>query len=560
MSPRRRVLFSALIPGFLLVGFLAAPARAQFYDDARRALDFTLDGIERSPRMVGMGQMTYVGRDPHTAITLWDFAANPVGILGADSTNTIELYPATSSLSQVENLFQDPPVVLERQDEAARESRMAYQVWRRTSGTAYGFAGDFGQLRSDAAYSSTVERRSTLSQPTVMPVLMGRLPYVKSNRWLYSARLYYSGESSVDRYRAIIGNAQGQYVDQMGIQLDPPDPFTPTDYTVRTLGGGIGLGYDRGRVLQAAAAVDIERQEIKGTNNAPRHASETHEGRPYTTGQLTLVGHVGRELEWGVDGRGWRSHSIPGWNFSVSAGIGAIPLVGAGELLDRKEEGTALRSRLRWTHGRFEVGGGLATGYQKITITPPALGNHSSFNYFRDMLAFWQNADTLGVPDSVSASVTQERTWEAGIGATARVAGDRGLLGVEFHRRRGIQDQTLYDQVFTTPGANVTVWAHNSHGPLHRGWDVRTGLEYRCTEVLSARAGYIYVWDDADEFTAQNEFVGNTVTLGLGLKPPGSSWIFDAGYAVQWQQADFGSPAEPRGSRQQLATMVRWAF
>ncbi len=560
MSPRRRVLFSALVPGILLVGFLAAPARAQFYDDARRALDFSLDAIERSPRLVGMGELTYVGRDPHTALTLWDFAANPVGVLGADSTSTIEVYPSTSALSGVHNSFGDPPTVYERQDQAARESRMAYEIWRRVGGkTSYGLSGDFGQLRYDEVYSGTVERRNTLSQPTVMPLLIGRLPYVKSNRWLYSARLFYSGEQSVARYRAITGNEQGQYIDQMGIQLDPPDDFTPTDYTVRSLGGGLGLGYDRGRLLQAAAALDIVQDEIKGTNGAPRHASEVHEGRPFTIGQLTFVGHVGRELEWGLDGRGWRSRSVPGWNFSVSAGIGGIPLVGAGELLERKEEGTALRSRLRWTHGMFELGGGLTTGYRKVTITPPALGNASSFNHFRDMLAYWQNADSLVVPDSVVASVTAERNWEAGLGMTVRALRDRALWGLEYHRRRDIADQTLYDQVLSSAGTTVLAPSNDSHGPLHSGWDVRTGLEYRVNEILTARVGYMRTWEDRDEYIAQNEYYGNTMTLGLGLKP-GASWSFDAGYAVQWQRADFGSPMEPRGSRQQLASMVHWGF
>jgi hypothetical protein len=561
MSPRRRVLLSALVPGLLLVVALAAPARAQFYDAARHALDFSMDGIERSPRLVGMGQLTYVGNDPHTAITLWDFAANPLGILSADSSNTVEIYPATSSLSDVQDLNGQPPVVYERQEQAARESRAAFEIWRRAGGkTAYGLAGDLGQLRWDEVTSETAERRSSLSQPTVMPVLMGRLPYLNSSRWLYSARLLYSGEHSVDRYRAIVQNAQGDFIDQTGIAIDPPESFTPTDYKVRSTGGGVGLGYDRGRAFRAAAAVDGMRQEIKGSNAGARHTSQTHEQRTYSTGQLTFVGRVGRALDWGIDGRGWRSHSIPGWNYSVSAGIGAVPLVGAGELLSRKEEGTALRARLRWTRGPLEFGGGLTTGYRKVTITPPALNNVSSFNHFRNLIIYRQNADTLTLPDSVSASVAAERTWEAGLGMTMRVGGNRGLWGIEFHRRRGVLDQTLYDQVLGAAKATVLEPAQFIEGPLHRGWDLRTGLEYRCTNVLTCRAGYVYRWDDQDDFTAQNEYLGHTMTLGAGIKPAGAAWTLEAGYAVQWLRADFGSPVEPRGSRQQLASMVRLAF
>ena len=103
MSPRRRVLLSA-ISSILLLTALAVPVYAQFYDVARGSLGFSLDAIERSPGLLGMGRMSFVGDDPHTAITLWDFAASPLGILEADSANTAELYPATSSFSQVHDL------------------------------------------------------------------------------------------------------------------------------------------------------------------------------------------------------------------------------------------------------------------------------------------------------------------------------------------------------------------------------------------------------------------------------------------------------------------------
>jgi len=560
MSPRRRVLSNALIPGLLLIVTLAAPARAQFYDEARRSLDFSLDAIERSPRLVGMGRLTYVGDDPHTAITLWDFAANPLGILQADSTNTAELYPGTSSLSEMEDLAGTPAGVLEHQSGAARETRLAYEIWRRVAGrSAYGFAGDLGQLRRDQLYSGTVERRSTLSQPTIMPVLTGRLPFVKTNRWLYSVRLFYSGERSVDQYRGLAENAQGEYIDQNGPEVGPPEFFTPTEYTVRSMGGGFGLAYDLGRV-QSAVAFDAVENKIKASSEGPRRASRTHENRSYTTGQWTVVARPIGGISWGLDARGWRSHSIPGWDFSVSAGIGAEPLVGRGELLDREEEGTALRTRVRWTYGRFELGGGLSTGYRKITITPPDLGNFTSFNYFRDILIYRQNADSLALPDSVSASETSERTWEAGAGLTMRLPGERGTWGVEFHRRRGITDRLLSDQVPGSSGATVLVPSFSGHGPLHRGWDVRTGLEYRCTPAMTGRLGYIYRWDDRDAYTEQNEYLGHSMTLGLGFKPAGATWTFDVGYAVAWQRADFGSPARVRENRQQLVSLIRWAF
>jgi hypothetical protein len=542
MSPRRRVLLSA-ISSLLLLTALALPAYAQFYDAARGSVGFSLDGIERSPRLLGMGGMTFVGDDPHTAITLWDFAASPLGILEADSSNTAEFYPATSSYSGVHNYPGDNGVI-ERQDRAARETRVAYEIWRRTDGkSAYGIAGDLGSLRMDQVFSGAVERRSTLSQPTIMPVLMGHMPYVKSSRWLYSARLFYSGETSEDQYREVAENSEGQYIDQTTPDVDSPEFFSPTDVKVRSTGGGLGVAYDRGRALKAAVNMDVVENHILGKNESARRFGQDEEKRPYRTGQATLVGHLGRSLEWGVDGRDWRSQSEESWLFSISAGVGGDPLAGRGKLLEREESGQALRTRLRWKHGPFELGGGVETGYRSITITPPAIEDLTSFNHFLNTTSYRTNADSILLPDSVVFNRSEERTWEAGGGVAMRLPGERGSWGVEYHRLRGLTEQTTSGQ-----------------GPLRRGWDVRTGLEYRCTQAMTGRVGYAYRWEDRDACTQQNEYLSNSLTLGLGLRPAGVGWVFEAGYAIEWLQADYGTPEEPRASRQQLTSMVRWAF
>jgi hypothetical protein len=542
MSPRRRVLLSVISSIFLLTA-LAVPVYAQFYDAARGALGFSLDAIERSPRLLGMGGLTFVGDDPHTAITLWDFAGSPLGILEADSSSTAEMYPATSSFSRVHNLPSGTGT-LERQDRAARETRVGYEIWRRTGGSAaYGIAGDLGSLRMDQVVSETIERRSAFIQPTIMPVLTGHMPYVKSSRWLYSARLFYSGETRQDQYRNLSENSQGQYIDQTGRRVDPPEFFTPTDSRVRSLGGGLGVAYDRGRLFKAAVNMDFVQNTIRGRNESARRFAQNDEKRPYHTSQATLVGRVGRSLEWGVDGRDWRSQSEEDWFFTISAGVGAEPLVGRGAFLSREERGQALRTRLRWTRGPFELGAGLATGYRRLTITPPDIGDLTSFNHFRNTSSYRLNADSLVFRDSVVFNQSEERTWEAGGGLAIRLPGARGSWGVEYRRLRGLAEQTLSGQ-----------------GPLRKGWDLRTGFEYRCTQAMTGRVGYVHRWEDEDDYVRQNEYLSNAVTLGVGLRPAGATWTFEAGYAVEWRQADYGTSADPRSSRQQLASMVRWTF
>jgi hypothetical protein len=542
MSPRRRVLLSALIPGIILLAALAAPAHAQIYDAARGSLGFSLDAIERSPRLLGMGQLNFVGDDPHTRITLWDFATNPLGILSADSTSTIELYPGTSSYTgehRAENGASD----LWRQVLAGREGRVSGEVWRRELGRlAYGLAGTFAQLGTDAIAGESVERRSSYGQPTAMPVMVGHLPFVKSDRWLYSARLFYSGENSVADYHETVLNPQGEFIDQDGTPVAAPDAFTPTDYSARSLGGGLGLGYDRGRALRVALTVDRVDHEIQGKTEAVRHSSETREKRPYRHGQLTLVGRLPAGLEWGVDGRNWHSESERSWYFTASAGAGADPLTGRGKLLEREEDGQALRARLRWARGPVELGGGMTTSYRKVSITPPLLDDLTSFNYFLNVLSFKQSADSLVLPDSVTAGESEQRAWQAGGGLSLRLPGG-SLWGLEYQLGRDVLEQSAAGE-----------------GPIRKVWDVRTGLEHRLTSALAGRVGYRYRWTDEDDQTEQNEYIGSMVSFGLGLRPAGATWVAETGYSVEWLQGDYGSALEPRACRQQLAGLLRWVF
>jgi len=543
MSRRLSVVSSALALGSILTAAFVPPASAQFYDVARSSIGFALDAIERSPRLLGMGGMSYVGDDPQTRITLWDFAASPLGIRDADSVSTLRIYPGTSSYSDLRDLDAETGTI-ERQDLAGRESRVGYEMWRRgTRRFAYGFTGNLGYLKVDQIAGEMTERRRTLTQPTAMPVLMGAVPFVKSERWSYAARLFYSGERSEDQYQALVQTSHGQYIDQTGTQLPPPELFTPTDYNVRSLGGGLGLGYDRGRAFKAALTVDQVQNTISGANEGKRHVSRTDEKRPYRRGQIAMVGRVGPALEWGVDGRNWSSSSEEHWYFTISAGGGVEPLMGRGKLLERDEHGRALRARVRWTRGPVELGGGVVTDYRKIDITPPLAEDLTSLNHFLNTITYRLGADSLVLPDSVSRWESEQRSWDAGGGLAVRVPGNRGLWGVEYRRHRSMTEQTTSGQ-----------------GPLRRGWDLRTGLDYQCTPVMAGRVGYAYRWDDLDVLTEQNEYLGHVLTLGLGIRPAGASWILDMGYAVEWQRADFGGPMATKSCRQQLASMLRWAF
>ena len=520
----------------ILAAVPASPAWAQFYDAARQALDLSTDPIGRSPRLLSLGRFTWIGDDPHYRITLWDFAANPVGVALDDTNSTIDLRPAGATESSVhDNLG------FQRQDLAAHEARLGYEFWRRVGATAYGMVGNVGSLRYDQPYSSIVERRTTVSQPSGMPVLAGRLPYTSSGQWLYAVRAIVSTESNVDEFRLFTFTGQGQFIDKDGTTVDPPDAFTPTDFSVQTFGGGAAVAWRPGPSLTASIGADGLNERINGTNHGDRHEAGTSERRPYTLGQATLVGRVGKHFEWGVDGRGWTSASEQRWVFTISAGIGFDPLTGRGKLLDREEKGNALRTRVRWTAGPFELGGGLTTGYRRVGITPPLTSDPTSFNRFLYTVNQRQGADSLVLVDSVSALQSREHAVEGGVGAAWHLR--RGLVGVEFHDGRSVLDQTT-----------------SGHGPKATSWDVRTGGELEVTPVLAARGGYRYRSYDRDALTAGHKYLSHTMSLGAGVQPVGAHWVLDGGYEVEWFRADFGDPAEPRGSRQQVALQMSWRF
>lgn len=202
-----------------------------------------------------------------------------------------------------------------------------------------------------------------------------------------------------------------------------------------------------------------------------------------------------------------------------------------------------MRGRARWTHGPIELGAGLSTAYRKITLTPPDPNDLTSLNHFLNLAYARLNADSLALPDSITFNEITEHDWEAGGGVAWRLPRRKGVVGLEYHRSQRHHQQT-----------------QGGDGPKAVGWDVRGGLEYRLNPVVTGRIGHLYRWEDRDDFTRRNEYLGHTATLGLSVSPTGSTWTFDSGYALNLLQADFGDPGKPRGSQQQLAAQIRWVF
>ena len=72
--------------------------------------------------------------------------------------------------------------------------------------------------------------------------------------------------------------------------------------------------------------------------------------------------------------------------------------------------------------------------------------------------------------------------------------------------------------------------------------------------------GYAYRWVDRDDFTRANEYLGHTVTAGFGLRPKGTSWTVETGYAIEWLRSDFGDPSLQPSSTPDLPLHVHGLF
>lgn len=536
-SPRGAAVGALVVLAGAVGAGSAAAQPPLLYESALRQLDLSPDPFLRSPRLLGMGRLT-IPEDVHNRFNLWDLAGSAAGLMDADTASTFELRPATASASGMRDL--EPGSPGERELLGAREVRLGYELWRRDteSRNAYGIYGELGTLRVDRPFSEDIAERGQFQVPRVTGAFTGPMPFILTERMRYALRLSYAREVRNDQYRFLLRNPAGEYVSKDGEGAPPPDFFTPVDREVSSLGGGIAFSYRLGPWLTASIGYDGFSAKIDGENSAARYFSGTAEERFYNIGQAVVVGRIG-ELELGADGRGWQATSEERYQFTLSGGIGQTPFSRRGKRLDREEEGSNLNARARWTAGPLQVGAALLTGYRRVVIDPAT--DPESWNAM--VVDAMARTDTLAAPDFVEANISAERSWEASAGATWRLLWSESLVGAELHVLQDRLDQS-----------------RAGSGPLRKAWDLRGGLEVPFTAALKGRLGYIYRDDDRDDFTRNNEWISNTVAVGLGLAPPGALWILDAGYAIEFLQPDYPDPTEGRESRQRLAAQMRWAF
>lgn len=537
MSPSRRVLPLALTMLTLAASFVAAPAFAQFYTPVLRASGLA-DDFAQSPRLLGMGGLSVAVADRDHEISLWDLGANPLGAFWDDSVSTLKLMPRTGSASGAHDLT----ATRQREDFAARTIGLPFETFHRDAkGRVFGVYGALKSVRTDNPFSDDVELRRSVGEPDVTAIANGPMPYVFKDKMRYALRLRFASNHLRDEYRLFVDNPTGEYLSQDGMVITPPNIFAPDEYKVKTRTFGAGFSYPLGKQHTLALMADVMNEHISGTNSGGRYDGEITESRPTKVGQATLAGRFGKSVTYGIDGQGWMTKAPQDWRFSLSAGVGAIPLSGRGRLLEREEKGSSLDSRIRWTGDKVALTGRLWTAAGKTNITAPKSSDWSSFNHFLSDIWYRVGTDTLWLPDSVRSDEARRYAWGYAAGASYQFA--RGVAGVEWNW-----------------GRDLTTDQFTGEGPQAIDYDVRAGVEYVCTPMVKGRLGWGAHWRDSDDFTKGNEFVGQSVSAGLGLKPVKTTWGLELGYTFGWLNSDYGDPLQHRRTQQQLVSQLRWDF
>jgi len=538
MTPTRWVLPRALSLSLLAVMVAAGTASAQFYGPAVNALDLAGGPSARSPRLLGMGDLTIAVPDRDQQTNLWDFAGLPVGLVTDDSTSTIDLRPGTHSLSSVRGLNGG----IDRQNLAARgTSAQTEAVYRGANGGMFAVVGDLSSLRWDVPYSNDVERRQGLHHPEVMAILSGRTPRFLGfiDRW--AAHLRFRDEVVQDQYRTIVTNAAGQWIGLGGDQLPPPTEFDPTETRVNTSAYGLSLDRRFGSSMTLAIGAEHESNRFKSLNELPRSTAEYTEDRPFWNLHGALVGKVGRDLEYGLDGIQRISDSERFWRFTTSAGVGGIALTGRGRMLYRSERAREAQARVRWTPGKAVVAAAVRSLFNESYVEPPKANAPGSLNEFINIAFNRPGADSLALPDSVGYGHDQRNAVATTLGASYRFGAT--TVGAEYHWSRDAYGNDA-----------------SGSGPRRVAWDVRVGAERPFAKRLTGRIGYVMRRVDEDDYLTGNEYTANAYAVGLGYTPAGTSWTVQTGYLIEFRDQDFGDPTNEHQSRQNLAMHLRWTF
>lgn len=538
MTPTRWVLPRASFLAMLAVLVAAGTASAQFYGPAVNALDLPGGPTARSPRLMGMGDLSIAVTDRTNQNNLWDFAGMPIGLVAADSGSTIDLRPGTHSLSSVRGLNGG----LDRQNLAARgTSAQTEAVYRGDKGAMFAFVGDLSSLRWDTPYSNDQERRQGLHHPEAMVVLSNRMPRFLGFMDRWAAHLRFRDEVVQDQYRTIVNNAAGQWIGLGGDQLPPPTEFEPTETRVNTMAYGLGVQRRFGSSMTLAISAEHENNRMKSLNELPRSTAEYTEDRPFWNVQGSLVGQVGRDLQYGFDGIQRFSDSERFWRFTTSAGVGGIALTGRGRMLYRSERAREAQARVRWTPGRAVLAAAVRSSFNESYIEPPKANAPGTLNEFINIAFNRPGADSLALPDSVGYFNDQRNAVTTTFGASYRFGAT--TVGAEYHWSRD-------DYGSSASGS----------GPRRLSWDVRIGAERPFAKRLTGRVGYVMRTVDLDGNLTGNEYKANAYALGLGYTPAGTSWTVETGYLIEFRDQDFGDPTNEHQSRQNLALHLRWTF
>lgn len=543
MSPRQGALMCML--GVCALGLAPVQVRAQVLGPAPAPLQFVVDPLDRSARLVGMGGLTYTVEDDHNQVSLWDLARNPIGLISDRDSSSLEVWGGYLNRSLIGNETYGRV----RQSLEAKSWDAIVEGWRRARSTlVYGAEIRYVNNNVDRPQDDQTAIRGTYGGFTFRPTIAGTVKWVKSQNMRWALRANLIAQSQNQQLHFFVERPGGDYLGGNGGLISGfPNLFDANSGFLTGTGLGGALDYRFSPALDIAIQGDYVKETVSTDNTTDRSISEYEQKRPFATGAMALIGRVGSQVEWGVDGRLFRSSADENYNISISGGIGQPPLAARGNRLNADQNGSTLNGRVVFKlpeHLRLGVGG--KAYYEKTAVLPPSVDDYSSYNLFLNhVYSAEPTADSLALADSVSRTTRWVHAYEVG-GGLSWSRSRRFTTGVEYH--------------FTQNKNDAEVVGYATPGPYMKSWDVRAGAEYRCAERLVGRAGFNYTQSDLNTLAPFNDTVARAFSLGVGYYPTAAHWLLETGYRLEWPRTDYGDPTETRGNSQTLGLNVRWLF
>ena len=524
---------SRLLRVLLLALLCAAKAEPASAEPGIRSLAELEEGVRFQPpsfRLEGMGGLGLAVRDTYNQVNLWDFGGLPLGLDTSRDSTSLDIWA-----NGVGRTFDERAGGVSYDVDRRHDSQYAAEGVARSGNLAVGAdVGSFA-FRRGTPFGDQSHLTNNGNQPAFVPVATGKLLHGPLHWGLRGivAKETFHNQIWADEVKNGEVNLKPS-----GVQLAPPNLFTPDDLEIPIYGLGLSLGWFHKDTWQVAPYFDYRRENVSGTLETVRSTYGTTENRDIQGYGVAFIAHPIANTQVGFETGRELYASKENYHFTLSGGSVDPAFTGRGERLLRSVRHDFLNLRVQsdLSGTPLTVGAAYRIAFDHEQIQGLE-GRPTDFNTFiQERVA----PDTIQAPALVETGIQETRGVDFGGGASMHFQERKGTVGAEYRHFRDALGGT-----FTLAHAT--------------GWEARAGGEYLVHRDVVVRAGYRHHAEDRDTNSPRNELVSDRATAGLEY----SGWrhwtVEGYGYR-EWWRTDYPDPQELGGPGTGLGLTLRRLF